>query len=280
MKAGINQAMRRFLAGAGLAISGLALAGCAQEPKHYGGETGDLHLEYALPQANGEAIPYRLFVPEIWQAGQSWPLVVVLHGYGGNADSPFSDAAGQLQALAQQHRFLVLSPNGYNGMADYGANLPLPRTLGRQGTPLETTPQEESALAQADVLTVLQKVSEEYGVDPERIFLMGNSMGMTGVLHFVDSMPGRWCAVTASAGPPWPDYPVEKMAQLAGVLFVHGARDDIADPADTQKLAERALAAGVNSRMELMPQGTHGDAWIQYLPETFDFFADQDCGSG
>lgn len=255
------------------------MAGCAMTGPSQSGAR-DLHLTYAMPEAGGQQIPYRVYLPKQWTAHKAWPLVVVLHGYGSTADGPFRDAQGLLQREADKHGFVLLSPNGYNGMADYGANLPLPSTLPRNGKPLAMTPQAESKLAEADVLFVVERAERTYSIDPRRIYLMGNSMGMTGVLHFARTLPAKWCAISASGGPPWPDYPVERLTGLSGALFVHGGRDNLAKVADTRRLTERAKAAGVDARMQLMPDGTHGDAWIQYLPETFDFFADRPCRDG
>jgi acetyl esterase/lipase len=86
------------------------------------------------------------------------------------------------------------------------------------------------------------------------------------VLHLARSFPEKWCAISASDGPPWPGYPVERLRSISGVLFVHGGRDTLAKSADTQRLAARARAAGVRARMHLVPDGTHGDAWVRYLP--------------
>jgi poly(3-hydroxybutyrate) depolymerase len=255
----------------------LTACGGVQEEPSPEPRTGDLGLTYAMPEADGEAVPYRVYVPSAWKPEQRRPLVMVLHGFSGDANSPFEDANGLLQELAEKHGFIVASPNGYNGMADYGANLPLPSEVSRGDTRLKLEPSEESALAQADVLHVQQRVAVNYNVDADRIYLMGNSMGMTGVLHLAATRPERWCAISASGGPPWPDYPAERLAPISAALLVHGARDDIARPSDTEALTERLKAAGVNARMQLIPEGTHGDAWVRYLPETFEFFAQHEC---
>lgn len=240
---------------------------------------GDLHLSYALPEANGQTMPYRVFVPSKGRGGQRLPLVVVFHGYSGNADSPFADADGLLQREAEKHGFVVVSPNGYNGLADYGANLPLPTAI--PGTkPSALPPEEESRLAEADVLHVLERVLSDFPIDTHRIYLIGNSMGMTGVLHFASKYPDRWCAISASGGPPWANYPIDKLKELSGVLFVHGAKDNLSRLSDSEELAARARAIGINARLQVMPDGTHGNAWVQYLPQTFDFFAENACAGG
>ncbi|MEO9132547.1 MAG: alpha/beta hydrolase-fold protein [Sphingomonas sp.] len=256
---------------------GLLLAACVAPRNITPPATGNLHLSYAMPEAHGEQIPYRVYLPSNWSAQRSWPLVVILHGYSGTADSPFDDAKGKLEQEAERHGFVLVAPNGYNGMADYGANLPLPGVLTRPGKPTVLSAEAESALAEADVLHVLSEVRSAYHIDPAKIYLMGNSMGMTGVLHFASTTPRTWCAISPSDGPPWPNYPVERMKPIAGALFVHGGRDNLAKVADTQELADRAKAAGVNAWMHVVPEGLHETAWIEYLPETFAFFARTSC---
>lgn len=267
----------------GLALTALSMlgaaAGCAGSLDDPAPKVGDLRLSYRMPEAPGEDIPYRVYVPSGWSADKRWPLVVVLHGYAGTADTPFDDAAGKLQAEAERHGFVVVSPTGYNGMADYGANLPLPSALSRFDKPLTMAPEAESALAEADVLHVIDRATRDYGIDPERIFLMGNSMGMTGVLHLARTQPERWCAISPSDGPPWPDYPVERLRSMAGVLVVNGEKDEIAPPSLAIGLVERARAAGVNAQVYVVPGGTHGLAWTEHLSEIFAFFAHLDCES-
>lgn len=269
--------LRHIGIGALLSVAAFA-AGCsAASQQDAVVKTGDLHLTYAMPQADGEEIPYRVYLPTYWTADREWPLLMILHGYSSTADSVFTDTAGKLQQEAEKYGIVVVVPTGYNGMADYGANLPLPSVLTRPGDPAKMKPEEESALAEADVLNVLERAETDYNIDPQRIYLMGNSMGMTGVLHFAAMMPEKWCAISPSGGPPWPDYPVERIAGIPAALFVHGGKDERANPEDTRKLAERAKAAGMTAQMHLVPEGTHGGAWVDYLSETMKFLAETDC---
>src|SRR5688572_30025359 len=63
-----------------LTLAGLQAAGCATQGTVGTAARGDLHLSYAMPEAPGETIPYRVFLPSGWNAQKTWPLVVVLHG--------------------------------------------------------------------------------------------------------------------------------------------------------------------------------------------------------
>ncbi|HWW63740.1 MAG TPA: alpha/beta hydrolase-fold protein [Sphingomonadaceae bacterium] len=258
-------------------VLAIAVAGCAAPAFTEPPKVGDLHLSYAMPQAGGERIPYRVYLPTNWTPKRKWPLVMVLHGYAATADTALEQADGALQEQAEKHGFVLVAPNGYNGMADYGANLPLPSGLSRFGTPLKMSPGAESALAEADVVNVLDRASVDYNIDPTRIFVMGNSMGMTGTLHFAEKFPNRFCGISPSDGPPWPNYPMDRLKHLKGILFVHGEKDDIARISDTRRLYQAALAQGINAQLQIVPGGVHATAWVQSIPNVFDFFAGLSC---
>jgi poly(3-hydroxybutyrate) depolymerase len=67
-----------------------------------------------MPERPGEKVPYRVYLPGGWQTAAA-PMVVVLHGY---AATPrlLDDAGGALQREADRHGFVIVAPNGYNGM--------------------------------------------------------------------------------------------------------------------------------------------------------------------
>lgn len=265
--------MRRSL---GAVLGVVMMAGAAQADP---APTGDRHVSYALSAVPDTQLTYRLYVPADWTPEAHWPLVVILHGFGGNADSPFREAGASLITEADRHHFILVAPAGYDGRGDYGANLALPVKAGpvsaKPGAMLRSP--EQVRYAELDVMAVLDRVRQAYHTDPARTFLMGNSMGMTGTLHLAEKYPNRWCGISPSDGPPWPDYPVERLRYLAGAELVHGEADTVADLADTQKLAARMAAAGIPTRFIPVPGGTHPHAWTLVIPETFAFFDGLSC---
>ncbi|MGH8205728.1 MAG: alpha/beta hydrolase-fold protein [Steroidobacteraceae bacterium] len=238
--------------------------------------TGDLREKYAFP-LNGRILHYRLYLPSRYDGSRALPLVVVLHGYMGNENSAFDEAPAGLhdilQREAEHHGFIVLSPAGYDGRGDYGAHLALPVHAGVH----IVRNRHEDDLAEADVLDVIRRVESSYRADRRRVYLMGNSMGMTGTLYLAQKFPHMWCAIGPSDGPPWPDYPVLRLRALSGAIFVNGDRDTIALTAGNRELAARVRAAGVDTRFVEVPDGTHASAWYLALPQIFAFFAAHDC---
>jgi poly(3-hydroxybutyrate) depolymerase len=151
----------------------LPVAAMAQAPA----AKGDQQRRYAFGAA-GKEMPYRLYVPRSYDPAMAAPLVVALHGFGGNQDY-FFNAVKDLPALLEKHGFIFVAPMGSATDGWYGAPLSIPgsapRSSGAPPPPAVRTPAEETyyrALSEADVLNVLAMVRSEYRIDPDRIYLM------------------------------------------------------------------------------------------------------------
>jgi poly(3-hydroxybutyrate) depolymerase len=240
--------------------------------------TGDMTRYYVLAET-GETLSYRLYVPRAYDGTNADALVVVLHGYGGDQNGPFDRAPEALRGIVQReadkHHFIVVAPRGHEGQGDYGAHLRLPAAANLKITHSD----REDDLAEADVMSVVQRVINDYNIDRRRIYLMGNSMGMTGTLHLAQKYQGMWCAIAPSDGPPWLDFPVTRLKYLSGALFLNGEKDQLALSEVNRALAERVRAAGVDTRFVEIPNGDHPTAWYFALPEIFDFFDAHRCAS-
>ena len=152
---------------------------------------GDLARHYELAAA-GEIMPYRLIVPESYDGAKSFPLVIALHGRGGNEDTMAMRPSGIMQSLARRHGYIVASPMGYRPDGGYGgvtAALPFagPARI------------RASALSEQDVLEVIDRVLAEYRIDPDRIYLVGHSGGGGGVYRLASKFPDRWAAIAPIA---------------------------------------------------------------------------------
>ncbi len=86
--------------------------------------TGSLTRSYTYPDTNKQ-IPYRVYVPAVWNASQKLPLVVILHDQREDENAPFDQGPeayqGVVARLAEQYNFLVVAPLGYSRNGGYGA---------------------------------------------------------------------------------------------------------------------------------------------------------------
>jgi poly(3-hydroxybutyrate) depolymerase len=70
----------------------------------------------------GKEMEYALFVPSTYDKDKKTPLVVALHGLGGNPQQMIRSRG--LTDLAEQYGYIVVAPMGYNSRGWYGAQGP------------------------------------------------------------------------------------------------------------------------------------------------------------
>jgi predicted peptidase len=260
--------MARYILTLGL----LALLAGAAEPPYQ--SKGDQKRKYRFADA-GTDMPYRLYVPKSWEKGNKLPLVVVLHGAGINENGPFDRApvlfSGVVQREAEDHSFIVVSPLGYSDHGGFGAVVP----LSAPGQPTLTRAQADrmARLSEKDVLNVIDRVTMEYGVDPLRIYLTGNEMGMIGALHLTQKYPGRWAAIALSGGGARPGtFDYVRVRPLPAAIFIRGDKDTKLPIEDTRALCEGFRKQGADSRFLLVKGGTQKSTWYLALADIFEFF--------
>ena len=152
--------------------------------------------------SNGVTVKYGLFVPEDYDAGTAYPLVLALHGNGERANADGSDnlrniAAHDLgtvwatpEAQAERPAF-VLAPQVPND--------PAIRWSAEQDPDVS-----DFKPIQRTVLEILESVEAEYSIDPDRIYIVGLSMGGHGTWDFISRLPGRFAAAVPMSGESFP----------------------------------------------------------------------------
>ena len=252
--------------------------------------TGEQDRTYTFP-GTSESIPYHIYVPTTWNASKKLPLVVVTHGANQPSTAPFQRPMTDptLAKTAEARGFIVAAVTGYhaNATAVGGWNVPYkmvqvvkPGGGGRGGQgggrgPAAAPPTEEDfKRAEMDVLYVGDLVAKEYNVDPNRIYLMGNSSGGSAVWTYATRYPERWTAIAPSAAPLEDEtFPYEKLKTVP-VLVIHGDMDTTMVFSASEAMVQHAKAKGVNATWLPVPGGAHTDAWAQpaIIGQIFDFF--------
>lgn len=210
---------------------------------------GDIHWAYRS-LVDDTLQPYRIFVPSNYDAARKWPLVVALHGMGGDENSFFTAYNnGEIKRLAEARGYLIACPKG------------------RAPTSMYWGPAEK------DVLDVLKEVKREYSVDDDRVYLMGHSMGGYGTWSVATNNPDIFAAIAPIAGGGNP-FVISKLRGIAHVpeLITHGDKDPTVSVEESRRMVKAAKDLGIEVKYNEIPGGDHGSVVVPAFKEIFDWF--------
>jgi poly(3-hydroxybutyrate) depolymerase len=237
----------------------LALASQGKDP--FSGRTGSMERHYVLQGAD-EVMPYRVYVPARYSPAKPAALVIALHGLGGNEDSFFDGYSGLPPSLAEQHGFLMAAPLGFRVDGFYGAPM--------MGAPDAAT-KRRLEFSEKDVLEVVRLMRANYNVDPDRIYLIGHSMGAIGTWYLAAKYPAIWAALGLFAGTASPDM-AARIREIPQIV-VHGSADPTVNPAGSRAMVAELKKLGAEVTYIEVPGGKHTDVVVPNLPAVFDFLA-------
>ncbi|MDA0791072.1 MAG: alpha/beta fold hydrolase [Proteobacteria bacterium] len=217
----------------------------------FANRTGAFERHYLLADA-GEIMPYNLFVPDHYPSAGDYPLVVALHGLGGDEDSMMSSFYGMVD-LAGEKGYLLVSPMGFRSDGFYGMG-----------------DSHKARLSEQDVMQVLEMIRERYAIDPDRIYLMGHSMGGFGTWHLASKYPDLWAALGPIAGGGDPRI-APTIAHIPQIV-VHGDNDTTVAVDSSRRMVEALRAQDAVVKYIEVPGGGHTDIAPANMRAIFDFF--------
>ena len=139
---------------------------------------------------NGARLPYRLFVPHSYSNKQNYPLVLWLHGGTGRG----ADNVKQLTKQNELGTHFWIS----NDVQDkFPAFVLAPQCPTDQIWADPEINQPSNALLLT--IAIMAKVQKEYSIDPDRIYVAGQSMGGSGVWSLLQNYPGKWAGAIVMA---------------------------------------------------------------------------------
>ncbi|WP_172193806.1 GNAT family N-acetyltransferase [Saccharibacillus qingshengii] len=180
---------------------------------------------------------YLLYAPsnDGEETGHKWPLILYLHGAGGSGsqlDQLRKEGLPARLETESEFPFIVVAPQ-----CPLGA--------------FWNTREDE-------VLAILNEVTENWNVDPDRVYLTGFSMGAYGVWQLAAHHRERFAAIAPVSGGGDPAY-ARKLADMPTWIF-HGEDDKVIRPTESEKIAEAMRTAGAEVELTLYPGMGH-DCW-------------------
>ena len=206
----------------------------------------------------GDTYPYRLYVPSAISASAStrMPLVVLLHGCKQDA-LDFSNGTA-MNALAEEHQVMVLYPEqitSANAMRCWNW--------------FEPGHQQAERGEPGMIAALTQKVMQQHGADPQRVYIAGLSAGGAMAAVMAGLHPEMFAAVGVHSGlaaGAARDVMSAFRAMRSGAkghsssalptIIFHGAADKTVHPDNSDYIADAALAGLAAAGLQLVKTQT------------------------
>jgi predicted peptidase len=226
----------------------------------------------------GAPSEYQLFVPSKYDASKPTPFILALHCLS----CPPSDFIryADLTELAEQRGYIVAAPMGVNLHGWWGSRgnsiaVTDPRP-GRSGQPpAPPDPPNLGDLSELDAMNVFNLVRQQFNIDPNRMYLMGHSMGGGGTWYLGMKHPDLWAALAVAD--PAANGDLESMPKIAKVpvIVIQGDADRLVPVARTREYVDAMKKLGMTYEYIEVPGGDHMTP-LGRTPENmrhvFDFF--------
>jgi predicted peptidase len=224
--------------------------------------------KYHFTKTN-EELGYVLYVSSKVSKEKKNPLIIALHGLGGDANFIVRE---RLIDLAEEGGYIVAGPLGYNVGGWYGS--PVIVFGGK-----EVEPPNLAELSEKDVMNVLAMMQKEFNVDENRIYLMGHSMGGAGTLYLGQKYKEKWAAIVAIAPAAFMmlQNRLEILTPLKEadipVMVVQGDKDDAVPANYTRQWIDAMKELKIEYYYLEFPYGDHGTIINDGMTDIFRFFA-------
>lgn len=219
----------RVVALSALVLLGV-LAGCTPAPSDDSRISPAGEVQLNLIEVGGEARSYIVHVPDDARPGKPLPVVVMLHGAGGDGER--ARLASGFDNYADANGFIVVYPNGtkagtVSGEFSWNAGACC-------GVPQRTGVDDVSFIA-----AVLDEVAAQHPVDPSRVYLTGFSNGGMLTYRLSCELGERFAGIAIVGGAL--NLSVCDAPSPMSVLIVHGTADHTV-PYDGGESNERTAA--------------------------------------
>ncbi len=205
--------------------------------------------------SNKIPLKYRLIKPIDYKFGKKYPLVIFLHGAGERGSDNLISLKHAASEFADPERRKL-----------YPAYVVIPQCptdhkWSEVDWSQETSSQPETASdSLQSVKELLDEMIDQAGVDKDRVYLTGLSMGGYGTWDAIGRYPNFFAAAAPICGGGDPKM-VNQFKKLPIWCF-HGAKDDAVKPIRSQAMVEALKAVGSNVKYTEYPEAGH-DSWSE-----------------
>ncbi|RYY53209.1 MAG: phospholipase [Chitinophagaceae bacterium] len=216
---------------------------------------------------SGDTLPYRILLPENYDASYEYPLVIFLHGRGESGrdnEKQLSLGAGALflkDSLRKAFPAIVVFPQC--AADDYWSNVQtVADKTGKRH--FYFVPDGEPSESMRLLTGLADNLFRQYKIKKTQVYVMGLSMGGMGTFELVRRKPGMFAAAVAICGGADPAT-ADKIKQTNWWVF-HGDRDETVPPEHSEKIV--AALKKVMAKVQFtVYKGVHHNSWEKAFAE-------------
>lgn len=246
-----------------------------------GKKVGFVYLTYTIPDDPDQKIlPLRIYVPTSYDPEKPMRAIVMLHGNSVSMDYFFHDTCQEgvkyydsPELYAEKYGYILIAGTAYLVGGGYGDVDGMPFQDQPAWRKLSDRDKELRSRSEKSFLCGLELAKENFNLDTEHLYLLGNSMGGVGTLFLGNKHADLFDAIVPCAimpnfslidGNPFPNL-VDKP-----ILCCVGTEDSYGY--DLYLANYKILESYVNDiRFYAAAGGVHNTGWIISLPVIFDF---------
>lgn len=209
---------------------------------------------------NGDTLPYRILLPESYDAAKTYPLVLFLHGRGESG----SDNEKQLthgakmflrDSIRKNYPAIVVFPQC--AVDSYWSNVQTIKNEKGKRT-FYFVPDGPPSLSMQLLMGLLDNIRVRYKTNDKQVYVMGLSMGGMGTFELVKRKPGVFAAAIPICGGANPET-ASKLKKAKWWIF-HGAKDDVVPPENSEVMVDALQKIKASVKFTLYPNANH-NSW-------------------
>ena len=219
-----------------------------------------------------DTLPYRVLLPEDYNANSKYPLVLFLHGAGerGNDNEKQLTHGSKIfleDSIRKNYPAIVVFPQC--GESSYWSNVVATIDSTSDKRSFKFNPGGEPTAAMKLLLALLPRLEIDYKLDKSQLYVGGLSMGGMGTFELARRMPGTFAAAFAICG--GADTSTAKLVTSTAWWIFHGLKDNVVDPKFSKNMAAALENDGAEVMLTLYPEANH-NSWDAAFKEP-DFFS-------
>ncbi|MCC9643611.1 alpha/beta fold hydrolase [Rhodopirellula sp. JC740] len=211
---------------------------------------------FAIPnpaEGRPEKLPYLLYTPKDYVAGQEVPVLLFLHGLGESGDGDF----GKLSIHGPPKR-----------IAKEGQSFPFVVVAPQSPKPGNSREEIVESWRASELMSLLDHIEQHLTIDQSRVYLSGLSMGGFGSWRLAAKHPERFAAVVPVCGGGKVEW-AESLATVPIWAF-HGLKDNVVKVEESEEMVRAIQRAGGDVKLTIYPDAGH-DSWTETFanPEVY-----------